>query len=418
MRAVLVQSDDFPFSRSARHVSICHGETLPGNFEFSMRDRPPNPESSRFIDSSREYRSAEQRAAAWQQEFQRERGAFRSAFEHAAIGIALVDLDARYLTVNRSLCQIVGYSEEELLAINAYSIIHPDDQKACQSWGRRLLDGEIDHYHMEQRLLHKQGHIVWIQLSASIVRDDAGDPCYFVGQIQDISARKAAEHESARRLRHVERLTRTVSRILRALESTPDDTFYCEVLRILLDSFQSQTGVFLRFAEDEVLVGPYSSAIEQQDMRYRPGARCELWDTALREETGLIENTPRWMVCDKRLSRSLVAPIRHAGVPLGVFHIGDAETDYNADDLDILTRISSMIAPLVSARMERDKLTPREAEIMDLIVSGKTQKRIAAILDVSIQTAARHRSKVLEKLHVGNDAELVHFALRMRKLAS
>ncbi|MEX0676406.1 MAG: helix-turn-helix transcriptional regulator [Pirellulales bacterium] len=193
---------------------------------------------------------------------------------------------------------------------------------------------------------------------------------------------------------------------------------YSEVLRILLDAFEGQAGVFLRFAEDEVLVGSYLSPIEQRDVRYKPASRCELWNAVLRDKTALIENKSRWMVCGRLLSRSLVAPIQHEGVPLGLFHICDSAADYDADDLDLLTRVSGMIAPVVCARMERDKLTPREAEVMDLIVSGKTQKQIAADLAISIQTAAKHRAKVLAKLHVHNDVELVHRALQMRRLST
>ena len=63
----------------------------------------------------------------WQEEFQKEHGAFRGAFEHAAIGMAICDLKGRFLKVNRSLCRIAGYSEVELLARDFQSITHPDD---------------------------------------------------------------------------------------------------------------------------------------------------------------------------------------------------------------------------------------------------------------------------------------------------
>ena len=380
-----------------------------------MDDRPVAFESQPLMDSSQDYPPQEQRAVASEGEFKDETGAFQGAFEHAAIGMALADLEGRFLKVNRSVCRILGYCEAELLSMDFQSVTHPDDLQRNLVLTARLMRGEMDHYDLEKRCLHKQGHVIWVQFTVSMVRDSDQNARFLVSQVQDITARKQAEQDAARRLRHLERLTQTVSRILNALESTPDDTVYCDVLSILLDSFQSQTGVFLRFTEDDVLVGPYLSPIEKQDMRYKPGARCELWDTVLRTETALIENRQRWMVCDKLLSRSLVAPIRHAGVPLGVFHIGDAEADYDADDLDLLTRVSEMIAPVVHARMERAKLTPREAEVMDLIVSGKTQKQIAAELAFSIQTAARHRARVLEKLHVRNDVELVHRALRMRR---
>jgi PAS domain S-box-containing protein len=118
---------------------------------------------------------------------------FRGAFEFAAIGMALVAPDGRFLRVNPSLCRIVGYSPEELLATKFQAITHPADLDADVEYVQRMLEGSIPHYQMEKRYLCKDGHLVWIQLSVSLVRDGGGQPLYFVSQIQDISARKEAE---------------------------------------------------------------------------------------------------------------------------------------------------------------------------------------------------------------------------------
>jgi len=117
---------------------------------------------------------------------------FRSAFDSAAIGIALVGPDGRWLQVNWALCELVGYSESELLATTFQAITHPDDLEADLNQVRRLLAGEIRSYHMEKRYFHKQGHLVWILLSVSLVRDAQGKPLYFISQIQDTTARKQA----------------------------------------------------------------------------------------------------------------------------------------------------------------------------------------------------------------------------------
>ena len=120
---------------------------------------------------------------------------FRGAFEFAAIGMALVALDGRWMRVNRALCGIVGYTAEELLATTFQAITHPDDLEADMEYMRQMLDGSRSHYDMEKRYFHKGGHIVWILLSVSLVRDDTGQPMYFVSQIQDITARKHAESQ-------------------------------------------------------------------------------------------------------------------------------------------------------------------------------------------------------------------------------
>ncbi|MBE9126820.1 MULTISPECIES: PAS domain S-box protein [unclassified Coleofasciculus] len=118
---------------------------------------------------------------------------FRSAFKYAAIGMALVALDGRWLKLNRSLCKLLGYSQQELLAITFQYITHPDDLDADLNYVEQLLSGKISHYQMEKRYFHKQGRIIWILLSGSLVRDRESQPLYFIAQIQDISDRKQAE---------------------------------------------------------------------------------------------------------------------------------------------------------------------------------------------------------------------------------
>jgi len=118
---------------------------------------------------------------------------FRGAFESAAIGIALVAPDGRWLKVNRSLCAIVGYSEEELLSKTFQDITYREDLRIDLEYVHKMLVGEISYYQMEKRYIHKQGHIVWIFLSVSLVRDARGKPLHFVSQIEDITERKKAE---------------------------------------------------------------------------------------------------------------------------------------------------------------------------------------------------------------------------------
>lgn len=118
---------------------------------------------------------------------------FGAAFQNAAIGMALVAPDGRWLKVNRSLCRLVGYEEDELLSLSFQDITHPDDLDADLSQVQRMLGGEIETYEMEKRYIRKDGEIVWILLTVSLVNDAAGAPLYFVSQIQDITGRKRAE---------------------------------------------------------------------------------------------------------------------------------------------------------------------------------------------------------------------------------
>ncbi|MEG3910664.1 PAS domain S-box protein [Microcoleus sp. w2-18bC1] len=118
---------------------------------------------------------------------------FRHAFEDASIGMALVSLDGHWIKVNPALCQILGYSSEELLALTFQDITHPDDLSWDLSYAHKLLAGTISAYQMEKRYFHKQGHIIWIFLDGSLVQDGQGNPLHFIAQIQDITARKEAQ---------------------------------------------------------------------------------------------------------------------------------------------------------------------------------------------------------------------------------
>jgi two-component system cell cycle sensor histidine kinase/response regulator CckA len=123
---------------------------------------------------------------------------FRSAFSFAAIGMALVATDGRFLRVNDALCELVGYQQHELLAMTFQDITHPDELEADLDYVRRILDGEIRTYQMEKRYLHRTGREVWVLLSVSLVRAGDGSPLHFISQIQDITERRHQQEELAR----------------------------------------------------------------------------------------------------------------------------------------------------------------------------------------------------------------------------
>jgi PAS domain S-box-containing protein len=118
---------------------------------------------------------------------------FKSAFQYSAIGMALISPEGKWMKVNARICEILGYSEEELMNLTFQDITHPDDLETDLKFVSQLLAGEIETYIIEKRYFHKQGNIVWILLSVSLVRDKAGTPLHFISQIQDITERKQAE---------------------------------------------------------------------------------------------------------------------------------------------------------------------------------------------------------------------------------
>ena len=118
---------------------------------------------------------------------------FRNAFDYAAIGMALVSPQGGWLRVNRSLCDLVGYTERELLESNFQAVTHPDDLGNELANLYRLLQGETPTSHVEKRYVHRLGQIVWALNSVSLVRDSDDQPAHFIFQIQDITERKRAE---------------------------------------------------------------------------------------------------------------------------------------------------------------------------------------------------------------------------------
>ncbi|HEX8560218.1 MAG TPA: EAL domain-containing protein [Pyrinomonadaceae bacterium] len=120
---------------------------------------------------------------------------FRSAFDYAAIGMALVSTEGRWLQVNRSLCQILGYTEKELLLTDFLSVTHPDDLPTALSNIGQLLKGKVQASQMEKRYIHKSGHEVWVHWSVSLVRDQYSKSVHLIFQIQDITDRKLAEQQ-------------------------------------------------------------------------------------------------------------------------------------------------------------------------------------------------------------------------------
>jgi len=135
-----------------------------------------------------------------------------ATFEQAAIGITHLTLDEEWISVNQRYCEITGYSREEILGLKVEHLTHPEDVPASLDFIRRIRSGELPEYKMEKRYIRKNGEVIWVHLTVSIVRSASGDPLYLVGFIEDITQRRNAESAASRSLS-----------LLRAtLESTAD----------------------------------------------------------------------------------------------------------------------------------------------------------------------------------------------------
>lgn len=130
------------------------------------------------------------------QQLQESEQRLMAIFTEAAVGICETDLEGRFLAVNKKFCHISGYSRDELLARRFQDLTHPDDLRADADLYRRLRAGELQTCTLEKRHLRKDGAVVWVNLTLSLIRDDLGDPQYGIGVVEDITVRKQVEEEA------------------------------------------------------------------------------------------------------------------------------------------------------------------------------------------------------------------------------
>ena len=122
---------------------------------------------------------------------------FRNAFEYTNVAMVLTNLDHHFVRANAAFARMFGYSPTEILCLSMVDITHPDD--VAESFARRtaLLAGDVPHFQMEKRYLHKDGHLIWGLTNVSLIRDAMGAPEQYVGQVEDITEKKRAEEAIA-----------------------------------------------------------------------------------------------------------------------------------------------------------------------------------------------------------------------------
>lgn len=218
---------------------------------------------------------------------------FENAFNHAAIGIALVAPSGVWLRVNAALCNMLGYTEDELLAIDFQLITHPDDLQADLTHVREMLHGERDTYSMEKRYFHQQGQIIWALLNVSLVMASDGYPRYFVSQIHDITHQKLALEELVLKRSQLELANRKLQQLAtkdslthalnrRAFDERLDEEIHrflrtqlpLSLLLLDIDYFKQYNDSYGHLAGDEALrqvVNVLSKASRAEDILARYG---------------------------------------------------------------------------------------------------------------------------------------------------
>jgi len=169
-----------------------------------------------FISMVQDISEAKRATAALRESEER----FRRTFELAGSGVAHIGMDRRFVRVNRRLCEMTGYSEDELLRLTGREISHPEDVDVINAQRPSLYAGEIDAVRVEKRYLRKDGSVIWVAFTMVVERNAAGEPQYEIAFFDDITARKQAEaalresEERFRQLAHHDTLTSLPNRAL------------------------------------------------------------------------------------------------------------------------------------------------------------------------------------------------------------
>lgn len=379
---------------------------------------------------------------------------FRSAFNDSAVGMSIFDVQGRFLEVNARLCQLLGYTEPELLEKSVIDITHPEDQALTRRRMAERLEGKTPPPWLEKRYVHKDGREIWVGASSSLVYDREERPVYFVSHIQDLSERKRAEAA----LRVTQRQFSLFMNNLPGLAYIKDHT----------GKYLFANGYF-----EEIFHRPVRQIYGQTDSSLLPPEYLVQWQEneqkVLAEETPLAftETTPgpdgpRYWLSSKFPIFQDQAPTLLGGISIDITYrvkteqeletrrqelrlqaenlqalnttlkvlLDQREQEKNQQLKDFLTTLERLVFPylerlrataldqnqrlfvdLLDANLKEisapfagrlssleNKLTPMELEVADLLKRGKTTTEIASALHVSEATVSSHRSHIRDKL--------------------
>jgi PAS domain S-box-containing protein len=289
---------------------------------------------------------------------------FRATFEQATVGVAHLGFDGRWLWVNDKLCEIVGYRRDELLKKTFQDITHPDDLEADLGYTRQLIAGDLGTYSMEKRCLKRDGSVVWVKSTVSLLRGASGEPSYTVAVIEDITERKHAEQGFRQSLdvllalreagqvlgstlsseeigSRLLEIMRSVSRLTATVISVPDETGELRIWRSAGLEGLRRRARFKHEAE-----AARRAALEEEDQQL-----FRLHGSGVGED---------YLV-------GLCLPLRAKDHVVGVLEAYGRESLADNDTMEILSSLASQAASALENARLYEQLEEREHALQDLV---------------------------------------------------
>jgi PAS domain S-box-containing protein len=312
---------------------------------------------------------------------------FRGVFEAGGAGIVLTDEDGRILDSNRLFADFLGSTRDEILGVRIGDIFHPDDAGQARQQRHALFRGEIENFHAERRLLRKDGEVLWVNVSATVMRDAPGTPPTLIGIIRDITQRKASEAALAHKSRFLD-LARDLTMAANQAAHFADAVQYC-LDRICTFAGWPLGHAFVRSETDpEVLLPmmvwhldnperfrPYCEATRTMKLRVGvgvPGLAIETGDVVWRSDIPVDPTRPTARTdaaMEVGLKSGFAAPVMVGSRVVAVFEFYATET---------VPRDESMVEVIRQAGTELGRVFEREEAETALL---RREEQLRQIID-------------------------------------
>lgn len=338
-----------------------------------------------------------------EQALQASEARFRAIFEQAAAGMAIAVSDDHILDVNTTLCQMLGYSRDELLRLTVADITLPDDRAREMAYVAEVLDRRQDAFNIEKRYRHKDGHLIWGNLSSNVVRDAAGNIDFVIGVVVDITARKKAEHA-----------LQAIVDLYAVMEQSPLEHLLHDGLEAGVQVTESAIG-YLHFVnpdQETISLELWTEATMQQcttveRVSHYPISEAGVWVDCVRQRRPVIHNDYAQIPIKKGLPHGHVPLTRHMSVPVfaagriaAILGVGNKPSEYTAIDSEILSLLAGNIWSIYQRKTAEQALQAAERDWRD---SFNSLEDVMLVIDTDFRIENINQSG-LDLLGLSRDA--------------